>query len=999
MRNSGGWRSVALQAAVILLTLAGGWLSSGHPSWSQEPLVTLELPQLEGPDHPKIQNALEGLLLKAQRGSSLLKSFPRDPSASIPLAFSLKEDRIQVIIQAISPKVTSDVAGRVRGLGGQVEIIQGELIQASMPLSAIRKLADYPNVTFVRLPVRARLQTPPQGPISPDPKKVRSEGVPAIGADAWREAGFDGTGVKIGIIDPEFGLYEQLLGRELPPSERVTARSFIDHGQMYDPRGPEELQVHGTAAAEIITDIAPGATLYLAAFNTDVELKAAISWMIQQKVDVISSSIGIDSGCFNPEGGIFASSIKQAKEAGITWATAAGNEADVHWEGTFTDPDGDRIHNFSGTDEGNTLDVVLREYEYSDGTKVATAIIFAVYSWEAPCTGAQDDYELIVYREEGGRLILLPPFDGSVGQVNDWYWEPRRPIKVLFATEDFPASQVGQIKRYQIQIRKKRSSATNARLDVMFYSCQGWCRRIEYTETSGSVGIEEPSISPYVITVGAVHHSTSCARNLCPDGRLLFYSSRGPTKDGRIKPDIAAPSHVSTYVYGRWTGDREGDNFGFTGTSAATPHVAGAAALAVQVLRAQLGRDPTPDEVQRFLEERAEDMGAPGKDNAYGAGILALGQPPAGAAPPNAPSNLKAEAQGPREISLTWQDNSDNEEGFKVLRDGQEIATLPPDTEQYLDTQGLQPGTRYCYRVVAFNDAGDSEPSNEACATTLAENRPPVADAGPDRTVFVGETVQLDGSGSSDPDGDPLSFRWAFVSKPEGSQATLSTPTEAQTTFVPDVAGQYVVKLTVDDGRGGTASDTVTITAETLPTYEYEGRLQLGELGRLEIPEEIKQKLPEMARYVERPHTTHEGERSDSLAQVGLRLSPSTGTIFGKPTQAGRFRFLIEVQDTQQNGRTAAFLWARVTVEAPQPPTGEALIALAFVKLEFLQPEDWKRELRDGCVIYTNISQEPSPIRVTLVDGSVHEYAIPAGREVIVCGNIVHIDTRPKEGS
>jgi subtilisin family serine protease len=778
-----------------------------------------------------------------------------------------------------------------------VEIIQGELIQASMPFSIIRKLADHPDVTFVRLPVRARLQAPPEGPIGPDSKRVRSEGVPVIGVNAWREAGLDGAGVKVGIIDSEFGLYEQLLGRELPPAERVIARSFIDHGQMYDPRGPEELQVHGTATAEVITDIAPGVTLYLAAFNTDVELKAAISWLTQQKVDVISSSIGIDSGCFNPEGGIFAPSIKRAKEAGIAWTTAAGNEADVHWEGTFTDPDGDRLHNFSGADEGNTLDVVLQEYEYSNGARVATSIIFAVYSWEAPCTNAQDDYELIVYREEGGRLIPLPDFDGSVGQVNDWYWEPGRPIKVLFATEDFPVSQVGRIKRYQIQIRKKRSSAANARLDVMFYSCQGGCTRIEHTETSGSVGVEEPSISPHVITVGAIHHSTSCARTLCPDGRLLFYSSRGPTKDGRVKPDIAAPSHVSTRVYGRWTGDGENDNFGFTGTSAATPHVAGAIALAVQALRAQLGRDPTPDEVQQFLEGRAEDVGVPGKDNAYGAGILTLGQPPADAAPPKAPSDLKAEAQGPHEISLTWQDNSDNEKGFQVLRDGQEIATLPPDTEQYLDTQGLEPDTRYCYRVVAFNDAGDSEPSNETCATTLAENRPPSADAGPDRTVFVGETVQLDGTGSSDPDGDPLTFRWAFVAKPQSSAAKLSDPTSPTPTFIADFPGEYVLKLTVDDGRDGTASDTVTITA----------------------------------------------------------------------------------------------------IPALSSPPGE-LLALAFTKLEFLQPEGWRRGLRDGCVIYTNISVEPSPIRVTLVDGSVREYSIPAGREVIVCGNVVHIDTRLDKG-
>ena len=1001
MRSSKDRTAIVWRAAIIL-ALWVGWLALDSLSWSQERLGTLSPSSLEGRGHPKIQGVLEGLLLKAQRGRSVLKSFDAPPPTSpafVPLAPLLASSgargaqaqaqvQVQVVIQATSPEAAAGVADRVRALGGAVELIQGALVQAVLAPSAVYELADASGVAFIRLPVRPRLQATPQG--------VRSEGVPRIGVEAWHEAGLDGTGVKVGIVDPEFGLYERLLGRELPPAERVVARSFIEHGQMYDPRGPEDRQVHGTAVAEVITDIAPGIELYLAAFNTDVELKAAIAWLIQQDVDVISSSIGIDSGCFSdPGGGVFARDVRRAREAGITWATAAGNEADVHWEGTFTDPDGDRLHNFSGDDEGNTLDVVLQEYEYADGTRVATSILVFVYGWEAPCTGAPDDYELVVYREQDGRLIPLPPFDGAVGQVSDWLWEPGRPIKLLFATEDFPARQVGQVKRYQVQIRKKRASAPDARLDVMFYSCQALCRRIEYTETRGSVGLTEPAILPDVITVGAAHHASSCPRSLCPDGRLLFYSSRGPTKDGRVKPDLTAPSHVSTVVYGRYTGDGRGQNPGFTGTSAATPHVAGAAALAVQALRAQLGRAPTPEEVQRFLEERAEDVGEPGKDNDYGAGLLALGPPPEGAAslPPEAPSELQAQARGPREIALSWKDNADDETGFRVLRDGEAIATLPPDTEAYTDT-GLQPSTRYCYRVVAFNEAGESAPSNEACATTPPENRPPVADAGPDQTVFVGEVVQLDGTGSYDPDGDPLTFRWAFVERPQTSGAKLDDPTSPRPTFVADYPGVYVLELRVEDGRGGADTDSVTVTAREIPTYEYEGRLKLGELGRVEIPEAIRRELPKVARFVERPNARHQGRQSDALSDVGLRLSPSTGTIFGKPTQAGAFRFLIEVQDVERAGRTAAFLWARVTVEAPPPPTEGVLIALAFTTLEFLRPGDWTRELREGCVIYTNVAPEPSPIRVTLVDGSVQEFEIPAGRAVIVCGNVVHLDLR-----
>jgi hypothetical protein len=93
-------------------------------------------------------------------------------------------------------------------------------------------------------------------------------------------------------------------------------------------------------------------------------------------------------------------------------------------------------------------------------------------------------------------------------------------------------------------------------------------------------------------------------------------------------------------------------------------------------------------------------------------------------------------------------------------------------------------------------------------------NQPPIANAGPDQTVTVGTLVTLDGRRSSDPDGDPITFQWRFVSIPEGSAATLTDADKAQATFTPDVAGEYIIELTVTDPDGATGSDTVKVAAQ-----------------------------------------------------------------------------------------------------------------------------------------------------------------------------------------
>ncbi len=93
------------------------------------------------------------------------------------------------------------------------------------------------------------------------------------------------------------------------------------------------------------------------------------------------------------------------------------------------------------------------------------------------------------------------------------------------------------------------------------------------------------------------------------------------------------------------------------------------------------------------------------------------------------------------------------------------------------------------------------------------QNRQPVADAGPDQTVKVNTEVQLDGTASSDPDGDQLTYAWEIAQLPEGSKAALNDPKLPKPTFNADKEGEYKVKLVVNDGELDSNPAEATIRA------------------------------------------------------------------------------------------------------------------------------------------------------------------------------------------
>ena len=162
-----------------------------------------------------------------------------------------------------------------------------------------------------------------------------------MNAAGYTNAGYDGTGVKIGIIDGGFAGYAAKLGTELPAS--VTTQDFCG-GQLTTATD------HGTAVAEIVHEVAPGAQLYLICFDTEVDLAAAEAYAKAQGIKIINHSVSwFDTwrGDGGGPAGTPDATVADAKANGILWVNAAGNEAQNHWSGNFVD-DGNDDNVFSG---------------------------------------------------------------------------------------------------------------------------------------------------------------------------------------------------------------------------------------------------------------------------------------------------------------------------------------------------------------------------------------------------------------------------------------------------------------------------------------------------------------------------------------------------------------------------------------------------------------------------------------------------------------------------
>jgi subtilisin family serine protease len=451
----------------------------------------------------------------------------------------------------LSASITDDA---VRRCEARVVSRSRHLMKVLSPVVNLDRLSQLEEVAFVRLP------------IAPSSTAVVSEGVAAANIQRVTSKGYGGDGMKVAVIDIGFkGLQGARASGDLP--DQWVEKDFSG-------TGIEGQEVHGTACAEIVYDVAPRAELYLYRVSSLHDLENAKDAAIQEGIGIVSVSLAWLGSGFGDGLGHACDIVDDAFQNNVLWVNAAGNYGARHYSSLMQDPDSDGFHNFSESSQIVELDGVRGGQE-----------IRLWLTWnEWPLT--QQDYDLL--------LVALQP-DGtweqvSVSDTNQAQYRSEPQERLVYT--------VPRDGRYAAAIWKDAKARTTLiKLVSENHGLQ------QYVSLIGSITI--PADAKGAFTVGAMDYQRWTA------GPVEEFSSRGPTVDGRVKPDLVGPDRVSTYSYGAQ---------GFPGTSAATPHVAGAAAL----IRSLDPKHYTATRLREVLSSETIDMGTSGKDNTFGWGRLDL---------------------------------------------------------------------------------------------------------------------------------------------------------------------------------------------------------------------------------------------------------------------------------------------------------------------------------------------------------------------------------------
>lgn len=398
-------------------------------------------------------------------------------------------------------------------VGARVDARSQSLIRVLVPINNINRLASLRGVSKVRLPY-------PLTEVHGYGTNV-NESVNLTGAEDYHQLNNIGSGVRVAVVDLGFSqLTSAKTAGEIPSN--VITYDFTGTGL-------ESGTQHGTGVAEHIIDMAPGAQLYLLKVGDEVDLQNAATYIRNNNIRVANLSVAWMVSSYYDDTGIINTTINNSRDTdGVFWAVASGNFAQKHWRGTWSDSNGNARLEYTGTDEALAL-------------QGSSSTISVFLNWNQYGVSNKANLDLYLLSSTGAVV--------QSSTINNRFTDPVEAITYTYNSSEAP---------YSLQVRLSSGSASG--LDITLFSFN---HNFEYQVAASSVA--DPASAHGAFTVAAIHRNNWTLA----DPPVEPYSSQGPTNDGRLKPNIAAPDCTRSRTYGANS----------CGTSFASPTIAGSAAL------------------------------------------------------------------------------------------------------------------------------------------------------------------------------------------------------------------------------------------------------------------------------------------------------------------------------------------------------------------------------------------------------------------------------------